>query len=135
MKSWFKAVFGWFSKFSGSTGGKLVIQAAAMKYIEAAAGASRVGRAVKVIQLVLDIRSALNVNSGFTVEALQKLIYDKLAEGNANPSDRLLAMALADALVEALGARIPSIGVIPPEARAGIEAVLALVEQAARFYQ
>lgn len=130
MKNWFKSVFGWFS----STSGKFVLQAAVMKFIEAAGTRSRVVRAAKVVQLVLDIRGAL-ASPGFTVQALQALIYDKLTEGSDKPSDKLLAMGISDAVIGALKARIPTVGLIPPEALASVETALAIVEQAARVYE
>lgn len=119
------------ASFSGSSATeKLVVQAATMKFIEAsddrAAKAARISAAAAAARTWLDV-------DGVTVAELQKAMTDRIAAADLEPSDKLLASALVEVVVAELNVRVGE-GIISPEKRATVNAVLAWVEQAASFY-
>jgi outer membrane PBP1 activator LpoA protein len=114
---------------SGATE-KLVVQAATMKFIESsddrAAKAARIAKAADQARVWLD-------TDGVTIADLQTAMLERIAAADLEPSDKLLASALVEVVVSELNVRIGA-GVISPEKRATVNAVLAWVEQAASFY-
>lgn len=115
---------------TSDTSEKLIVQAATMKFIEAsddrAAKATRIARAADQARVWLD-------TDGVTVADLKVAMLERIAAADLEPSDKLLASALVEVVVAELSVRIGE-GVISPEKRATVNAVLGWVEQAASFY-
>lgn len=115
---------------TNGAGEKLVVQAATMKFVESsddrAANAARIVRASAQARVWLD-------TDGVTIADLHAAMVERIALADLEPSDKLLAVALVDMVVAELDVRIGD-GIISPEKRATVNAVLAWVEQAAGFY-
>lgn len=109
---------------------KLIVQAATMKFIESSD--DRAGKAARIARAADQARVWLDTD-GVTVADLQVAMLERIAAADLEPSDKLLASALVDVLVAELNVRIGQ-GVISPEKRATVNAVLGWVEQAASFY-
>lgn len=115
---------------TSGTSEKLIVQAATMKFIESsddrASKAARIARAADQARVWLD-------TDGVTIADLQVAMLERIAAADLEPSDKLLASALVDVVVAELNVRIGQ-GVISPDNRATVNAVLSWVEQAAGFY-
>lgn len=115
---------------SGSAAEKLVVQVATMKFIEA--GDDRAAKAAKIVSAAAQARVWLDTD-GVSLSDLQSAMLARVNAADLEPSDKLLAAALVDVIAAELNARIGE-GVISPEKKATVNAVLAWVEQAASFY-
>ena len=109
---------------------KLVVQAATMKFIESSG--DRATKASRIVKAAAQARVWLDTD-GVTIADLQVAMLDRIAAADLEPSDKLLASALVEVVVTELNARIGE-GIISPEKRATVNAVLTWVEQAASFY-
>lgn len=109
---------------------KLVVQVATMKVIEAQP--DRAARAAKVLEITADAQKLIDMN-GLTVGLLKTAVQDRLAAQNLEPSDRLLANLLVDAVVTDLAAKVGD-GLIPPDQLVTVNQVLGWVADAAAFY-
>lgn len=116
--------------FQGSTGEKLIVQAATMKVIEA--GTDRAAKASKILAAADAARVWLDAD-GVTLSELRGAMVARIAAADIEPSDKLLATALVDVVVAEIDVRIGQ-GVISPEKRVTVNTVLAWVIQAAQFY-
>jgi uncharacterized protein YceK len=114
---------------SGATE-KLIVQAATMKFIESSD--DRAGKAVRIVRAADQARIWLDTD-GVTIADLQSAMMARINAADLEPSDKLLAAALVDVVAAELDVRIGA-GVISPDKRATVNAVLAWVEQAASFY-
>lgn len=115
---------------SGSAAEKLVVQVATMKFIEA--GDDRAAKAARIVKAAAQARVWLDTD-GVTIADLHSAMMARIASADLEPSDKLLAAALVDVVAAELDTRIGA-GVISPEKRATVNAVLSWVEQAASFY-
>lgn len=116
---------------SGSTASeKLIVQAATMKFIESSD--DRAAKAVRIVRAAETARTWLD-SDGVTIDELQTAMLERIASADLEPSDKLLASALVEVVVAELNTRIGE-GIISPEKRATVNAVLSWVEQAASFY-
>lgn len=113
-----------------STVEKIAIQQATMRYIED--GAGRAERADRIVKAVQDARIMLDME-GVRLADLQAAMMARITKADLEPSDRALLLALADVAVSAVNVEIGD-GVLSPEKRVRVNAVLAWVEQAASFY-
>lgn len=113
---------------------KLIVQAGVMKFIEGGsdAPAARAAKAARIARAADQARIWLDTD-GVTVGDLHAAMIERIAGADLEPSDKLLAAALVDVVVAELNVRIGE-GIISPEKRATVNAVLAWVEQAAKFY-
>lgn len=119
------------ANFSGSSATeKLIVQVATMKFIEA--GDDRAAKAAKIVSAAAQARVWLDTD-GVSLSDLQSAMLARVNAADLEPSDKLLAAALVDVIAAELNARIGE-GVISPEKKATVNAVLAWVEQAASFY-
>lgn len=119
------------ASFSGSSASeKLIVQVATMKFIEA--GDDRAAKAAKIVSAAAQARVWLDTD-GVSLSDLQSAMLARVNAADLEPSDKLLAAALVDVIAAELNARIGE-GVISPEKKATVNAVLAWVEQAASFY-
>lgn len=119
------------ASFSGSSSTeKLIVQVATMKFIEA--GDDRAAKAAKIVSAAAQARVWLDTD-GVSLSDLQSAMLARVNASDLEPSDKLLAAALVDVIAAELNARIGE-GVISPEKKATVNAVLAWVEQAASFY-
>src|SRR5690606_22320719 len=114
---------------SGATE-KLIVQAATMKFIESSD--DRAGKAARIVKAAAQARVWLDAD-GVTVADLHGAMIERIAGADLDPSDKLLAAALVDVVVAEINVRIGE-GIISPDKRATVNAVLAWVEQAASFY-
>jgi glutathione S-transferase len=115
---------------SGSASEKLVVQVATMKFIEA--GDDRAAKAARIVKAAAQARVWLDMD-GVTIADLHAAMMARINGAELEPSDKLLAAALVDVVVSELNVRIGN-GIISPEKRATVNAVLSWVEQAASFY-
>lgn len=113
---------------TGSAGEKLVIQAATMKVIEA--DEDRTAKAAKIRAAVDQARVWLDMD-GITLADLRSAMLARI--GGLEPSDRLLAAALIDAVAVELEARIGD-GILDADKRVRVNAVLSWIAEAASFY-
>ena len=113
---------------TGAAGEKLVIQAATMKVIEA--DEDRAAKAAKIRAAVDQARVWLDVG-GITLADLRSAMLARI--GGLEPSDRLLAAALIDAVAVELEARIGD-GILDADKRVRVNAVLSWIAEAASFY-
>lgn len=113
---------------TGSAGEKLVIQAATMKVIEA--DEDRAAKAAKIRAAVDQARVWLDMD-GITLADLRSAMLARI--GGLEPSDRLLAAALIDAVAVELEARIGD-GILDADKRVRVNAVLSWIAEAASFY-
>lgn len=113
---------------TGSAGEKLIIQAATMKVIEA--DEDRSAKAAKIRAAVDQARVWLDVG-GITLADLRYAMLARI--GGLEPSDRLLATALIDAVAVELEARIGD-GILDADKRVRVNAVLSWIAEAASFY-
>lgn len=113
---------------TGSAGEKLVIQAATMKVIEA--DEDRTAKAAKIRAAVDQARVWLDMD-GITLADLRSAMLARI--GGLEPSDRLLAAALIDAVAVELEARIGD-GILDADKRVRVNAVLGWIAEAASFY-
>lgn len=113
---------------TGSAGEKLVIQVATMKVIEA--DEDRSAKAAKIRAAVDQARVWLDVD-GITLTDLRSAMLARI--GGLEPSDRLLATALIDAVAVELEARIGD-GILDADKRVRVNAVLSWIAEAASFY-
>jgi len=109
---------------------KLIVQVATMKFIEA--GDDRAEKAAKIVSAAAQARVWLDVE-GVSLADLQAAMLARVNAADLEPSDKLLAAALVEVVAAELNVRIGE-GVISPEKKATVNAVLAWVEQAASFY-
>lgn len=109
---------------------KLIVQVATMKFIEA--GDDRAAKAAKIVSAAAQARVWLDTD-GVSLSDLQSAMLARVNAADLEPSDKLLAAALVDVVAAELNVRIGE-GVISPEKKATVNAVLAWVEQAASFY-
>src|SRR5690606_13156662 len=109
---------------------KLIVQVATMKFIES--GDDRASKAVRIVRAAAQARVWLDMD-GVTIADLRAAMMARINGADLEPSDKLLAAALVDVVAAELDVRIGA-GVISPEKRATVNAVLAWVEQAASFY-
>lgn len=113
---------------TGSAGEKLVIQVATMKIIEA--DEDRSAKAAKIRAAVDQARVWLDMD-GITLADLRSAMLARI--GGLEPSDRLLATALIDAVAVELEARIGD-GILDADKRVRVNAVLGWIAEAASFY-
>src|SRR5690606_8517234 len=113
---------------TGSAGEKLFIQAATMKVIEA--DEDRAAKAAKIRAAVDQARVWLDMD-GITLADLRSAMLARI--GGLEPSDRLLAAALIDAVAVELEARIGD-GILDADKRVRVNAVLSWISEAASFY-
>lgn len=113
---------------TGSAGEKLVIQVATMKIIEA--DEDRSAKAAKIRAAVDQARVWLDMD-GITLAELRSAMLARI--GGLEPSDRLLATALIDAVAVELEARIGD-GILDADKRVRVNAVLGWIAEAASFY-
>lgn len=119
------------ASFSGSSAAeKLIVQVATMKFIES--GEDRAAKAARIVKAAAQARVWLDTD-GVTIADLHSAMMARIASADLEPSDKLLAAALVDVVAAELDVRIGA-GVISPEKRATVNAVLSWVEQAASFY-
>lgn len=113
---------------------KLIVQAGTMKFIEAGGDApvERAAKAARIAKAAEQARVWLDTD-GVMIADLQVAMLERIAAADLQPSDKLLASALVEVVVAELNVRIGE-GVISPEKRATVNAVLGWVEQAASFY-
>lgn len=117
---------------SGATE-KLIVQAATMKFIESGdAPAERSAKAARIARAADQARIWLDTDD-VTVADLQSAMLERIRSADLEPSDKVLASALVEVVVAELNIRIGE-GIISPDKRATVNAVLAWVEQAAKFY-
>lgn len=109
---------------------KLIVQVATMKFIEA--GDDRAEKAAKIVSAAAQARVWLDTD-GVSIADLQSAMMARINTADLEPSDKLLAAALVEVVAAELNVRIGE-GVIAPEKKATVNAVLAWVEQAASFY-
>lgn len=121
------------SSFVTSDGpSRIAVQYATARMIEADPD-HRTERAQKIREIVSDARGFFDQTDS-TVQGLREIIQQRVAALQLAPADRLLAMALADAVISELNARVGA-GSLPPESRLRVSAVLGWVEDAAELYQ
>lgn len=113
---------------TGSAGEKLVIQVATMKVIEA--DEDRSAKAAKIRAAVDQARVWLDMD-GITLADLRSAMLARI--GGLEPSDRLLAAALIDAVAVELETRIGD-GILDADKRVRVNAVLSWIAEAASFY-
>lgn len=109
---------------------KLIVQAATMKFIESSD--DRAAKATRIVKAADQARVWLD-SDGVTIADLQVAMLERIAAADLEPSDKLLASALVEVVVAELNVRIGD-GIISPDKRATVNAVLTWVEQAASFY-
>lgn len=115
-------------------GEKLIVQAGVMKFIEGGSDApqERASKAARIVKAAAQARIWLDMD-GVSIADLQVAMLERIASADLEPSDKLLASALVEVVVTEINVRIGE-GVISPEKRATVNAVLSWVEQAASFY-
>ena len=113
---------------TGSAGEKLVIQVATMKVIEA--DEDRSAKAAKIRAAVDQARVWLDMD-GITLADLRSAMLARIS--GLEPSDRLLAAALIDAVAVELETRIGD-GILDADKRVRVNAVLSWIAEAASFY-
>lgn len=109
----------------------LAVQFATLKYIEGAGKAeAQAERAARVRAVVdeVDVR----LGDAVTVAALKALVLSRLP-ADLDPSDRLLAGALVDAVARELEGKIDD-GVLDPNAVIALRSVLANVREATSYF-
>lgn len=118
---------------TGSASTKLVVQVATMKYIERedlpaerAARAAEITRGVDAVSVMLDME-------GVTVADLKAKALERIAAADLEASDKLALTALVDMINVELDEEVGD-GVISPDQRVTVNAVLSWVKQAASFY-
>jgi uncharacterized protein YceK len=124
------AVLSGCASFQGSATEKLIVQAATMKFIESSD--DRASKAVRIVAAAGQARVWLDTD-GVTISDLKSAMLERIVAADLDPSDKLLASALVDVVVAELDLRIGA-GVISPEKKATVNAVLGWVESAAAFY-
>lgn len=114
---------------------QLAIQVGTGKFIEAAGKdeAVRADRAMKVQKLAQDGQSWLKVGETTTMAELKSAVLTRIAESDLQPSDKLLANALANYLASEVQERVDD-GVLSAEEVESVNNILQLVEGAASIY-
>lgn len=128
------ALTGCASLGTSPTSEKLIVQVGVMKFIEGAgdAPAERAAKAERIVKAAAVAKVWLDTD-GVTLADLKTAMLERIAAADLEASDKLLASALVDVVAAELDVRIGE-GVISPEKRATVNAVLGWVEQAASFY-
>lgn len=109
---------------------KLMIQYATMKVIEADREAMP-ERAAKISQIVVSAGSFFD--SGTADVALLKAEVIKRLPADLSPADQVLANALIDSVVAELQSRVGN-GLVSPDKRLQVQAVLGWIHEATQFY-
>lgn len=116
-----------------STGAKLVVQVATMKYIEREdLPAERAARAAKITRGADEVSVMLDME-GVTVADLRAKALERIAAADLEVSDKLVLTALVDMINDELDEEIGD-GVISPDQRVTVNVVFSWVKQAASFY-
>jgi len=109
---------------------KLVIQYATMKVIEADQDAMA-ERAGKIDEIARHAQLFLNTDTA-DIALLSAEVHKRLP-ADLSPADRVLANALIDTVMAELQARVGS-GLVPPDKKLQVNAVLGWIREAAYFY-
>lgn len=109
---------------------KLVVQVATMKVIEAES--DRHARAAKIIEIATEAKTWLDTDT-VTVDLIKSKVLERLTGLNLQPSDRLLASVLVDAVASDLLSKV-GVGLIPADKRITVNQVLGWVIEASKFY-
>lgn len=109
---------------------KLVIQYATMKVIEADKDAMA-ERAAKVYEIARHAQLFLNTDTA-DIALLRTEVHKRLPP-DLSPADHILANALIDTVMAELQARVGS-GLVPPDKKLQVNAVLGWIREAAYFY-
>jgi hypothetical protein len=109
---------------------KIVVQLSTMKVVEA--GKDRHARAEQIQKIAAEAAVLLDASS-VSVDVVADAVRVRVASLHLEPSDAILANMLIDAVASDLKQKVGD-GVIEPDKKVRVNAVLTWVSDAARFY-